>query len=117
MRTKSLCPELGKKHAKLYEGMCPTHTSSPKGKTLKTSFAGTMPYIITYDPISGSDYIVTRLLAQRHGFIPRFISLLNNSYHRLVEGPKRVGLVSKTHDMKVLLAYILNLFQGFYEAL
>ena len=91
MRTKSLCPELGKKYAKLYEGMCPSHTSSPRGKTLAISFAGTRPYIMTFDPISGSDFIVTRLLAQKHGFKPRFISLLKSNH-------TRVGLVGETHD-------------------
>ena len=118
MRTKSLCPELGKKHAKFYEGMCPKHTSSPKGKKLAISFAGTRPYIMTYAPISGSDYLVTRLLAQKHGFIPRFISLLNNSHKGHLEGPKRVGLVRITFDMEVFLAYnFFTHFQGFNKAL
>ena len=68
----SLCPVLGKMYAQVYTGMCPWHTESPLQKDIKVSFFGTPPYI-TRSPIGGTDFIVTRLFAKKHGFIPEFI--------------------------------------------
>ena len=71
-KTTSLCPVLGKMHVQVYNGMCPWHTESPLQKEIKVSFIGGRPYII-YSPIGGSDFILTRLFAKKHGFIPKFI--------------------------------------------
>ena len=72
MRSTSLCPVLGRKHAQVFSGMCPLHTIHPFGKKLQLSFFGGRPYI-TYDPLGGTDFILTRLLVKKHGFIPTFI--------------------------------------------
>ena len=72
MRTTSLCPVLGQKHAQVFSGICPWHTINPSGKKLQISFYGPRPYI-TYVPIGGSDFILAGLLAKKHGFIPTFI--------------------------------------------
>ena len=71
MRSTSLCPVVGRKHAQVFIGMCPLHTIHPFGKKLHISFWGVRPYI-TYDPIGGTDFILTRLLVKKHGFIPTF---------------------------------------------
>ena len=99
MKTISLCPVLGKKHAQLFNGVCPLHTVNPNGKKLQISYGGTRPYVMTYNPISGSDYSLTRLLAKKHGFIPSFISLVESNL-------TRVSLVKNT--TLPLLPRILN---------
>ena len=68
----SLCPVLGKRNAEEYKGFCPSHLQIPFGKTLDISFIGFRPYII-YNPLSGSDFLVTKILAKKFGFIPKFI--------------------------------------------
>ena len=77
MRSTSLCPVLGRKHAQVFIGMCPLHTIHPFGKKLQISFLGGRPYI-TYDPLGGTDFILTRLLVKKHGFIPTFIPAKTN---------------------------------------
>ena len=99
MKTTSLCPVLGKKHAQVFTGVCPLHTISPSEKMLRISYGGPRPYIMTHVPISGSDYILTRLLAKKHGFIPSFISLVESNL-------TRVSLVKKTKIP--ILTRILN---------
>ena len=70
---KSLCPVLGKMHAHAYNGMCPWHTESPIKKEIKISFIGAPPFITNNQgQIDGSDFILTRLFAKKHGFIPIF---------------------------------------------
>ena len=68
----SLCPVLGNMKALAYNGMCPGHTKSPFQKNIKVSFIGLWPYIV-YNPIGGSDFILTRIFAKKHGFNPLFI--------------------------------------------
>ena len=68
----SLCPTLGKMYADKHMGVCPLHLQEPFGKRLNISFIGTLPFI-TYNPIGGSDFIVTRLLAEKFQFIPKYI--------------------------------------------
>ena len=63
---------LGQKNAVSYHGQCPKHFQKPYGKTLNVSFIGTGPYII-YKPLSGSEFHVVRLLAERFKFVPKFI--------------------------------------------
>ena len=63
---------MGKKYAEEYRGLCPSHVQEPFGKTLNVSFIGIPPYV-TYNPIGGSDFIVTQILAKKFGFIPNFI--------------------------------------------
>ena len=59
------------------KGSCPSRMQEPFGKTLKISFFGLQPYV-TYNPLGGSDFIVTRIIAKKFGFIPKFIPALNN---------------------------------------
>ena len=60
-------------HAKAYSGMCPWHTESLIEKEIKVSFIGTPPFITrTNNHVDGSDFILTRLFAKKHGFIPVF---------------------------------------------
>ena len=68
----SLCPKLGKKYAEGIKGPCPSHMQQPFGKTLKISFIGTPPYV-NYNPLGGSDFLVTEILANKFHFIPKFI--------------------------------------------
>ena len=68
----SLCPTLGKMYAELHVGVCPSHLQSPFGKTLNISFIGLPPYV-NYNPIGGSEFVVTQLLAKKFRFIPKFI--------------------------------------------
>ena len=68
----SLCPTLGKMYAQEYMGVCPLHFQEPFGKTVNISFIGISPYI-TYNPIGGSAFIVTKLLAKKFQFIPKYI--------------------------------------------
>ena len=67
----SLCPTLGKVYAVEYEGICPLHLQEPFGKQLNIAFIGGPPFI-TYKPIGGSDFIVTKLLANKFQFIPMY---------------------------------------------
>ena len=67
----SLCPTLGKVYAEKHRGVCPKHLQEPAGKTLKVSFIGSQPYI-AYNPIRGSDFIVTNLLAKKFQFFPKY---------------------------------------------
>ena len=72
----SFCPKLGKTYAEEFKGSCPSHLQEPFGKTLKISFAGLPPYIIGFidnKPLGGSDILVTKILAKKFGFIPKFI--------------------------------------------
>ena len=39
---------------------------------LNVSFIGTIPFI-TYNPIGGSDILLIQLLAEKFGFIPKFV--------------------------------------------
>ena len=69
----SLCPKLGKKYAEGIKGPCPSHMQQPFGKTLKISFIGTPPYV-NYNPLGGSDFVLTQILAKKFSFTPKFIS-------------------------------------------
>ena len=71
----SLCPTLGKMYAQEHSGACPQHLQEPYGKTLNISFIGTPPWII-YNPVGGSEFIVTALLAKKFHFVPNFIPAL-----------------------------------------
>ena len=72
----SLCPTLGKMYAPEHSGACSRHLQEPYGKTLNISFIGTPPYI-TYNPLGGSEFIVTALLAKKFHFVPNYIPALN----------------------------------------
>ena len=69
----ALCPALGKVTAQFVKGECPGHLQSPFGKQIKVSFIGTRPFVVTYNPVGGSDFHVIKLLAKKFKFIPRFI--------------------------------------------
>ena len=73
----SLCPKLGKRYAERIKGSCPFHMQLPFGKTLNISFIGSPPYVI-YNPLGGSDFLVTKILAKKFHFIPNFIPSKNN---------------------------------------
>ena len=68
----SFCPELGKRNAEEYLGICPLHVQEPFGKTLNVSFIGQPPYVI-YNPLGGSEFVITQILAKKFGFVPKFI--------------------------------------------
>ena len=67
----SLCPTLGKMYAQEYSGLCPWHFQEPFGKTLNISFIGSPPHI-TYNPIGGSEFIITNLLAKKFQITPEY---------------------------------------------
>ena len=74
----SLCPKLGKMYAEDIKGPCPSHMQQPFGKTLKISFIGMPPYV-NYNPLGGSDFVVTKILAKKFSFIPKFIAAKTNA--------------------------------------
>ena len=68
----SFCPALGKMYALEHPDRCPAYLQEPHGKTLNVSFIGHPPFI-TYNPVGGSDLIVTNLLAKKFHFIPHYL--------------------------------------------
>ena len=68
----SLCPTLGKMYAQEHSGACPGYLQEPYGKTLNILFVGLPPWII-YNPLGGSEFIVTALLAKKFHFVPNYI--------------------------------------------
>ena len=62
---------LGEMYAQEYSGLCPWHFQEPYGKKLNISFIGLPPYI-TYNPIGGSEFIITNLLANKFKFTPGY---------------------------------------------
>ena len=104
--TTSLCPVLGKMHAHVYNGMCPWHTESPLQKEIIVSFIGVRPYV-TYTPIGGSDFILTRVFAKKHGFIPKFIP------EKTVDSGKCIGMWHWV--MKMCIIFNPRIFTCFNE--
>ena len=50
----------------------------PFGKTLRISVLGMPPHII-YDPLlGGTSFLVTKIVAKKLSFIPKFIPAMNN---------------------------------------
>ena len=91
----SLCPTLGKMYAQEHSGACPHHLQEPYGKTLNISFIGTPPYII-YNPLGGSEFIVTALLAKKFHFVPNYIPAL--AYDPVEDQDSTlVGMVSSSY--------------------
>ena len=69
----SLCPTLGKKYALIYQGTCPVHLQTPADKVLPIFFIGTTPFIKypkDFGKLGGSEFLVMKLLAKKHKFIP-----------------------------------------------
>ena len=71
----SLCPALGKMYAQEHSGACSGHLQEPYGKTLNISFIGTPPYI-TYNPVGGTEFILTALMAKKFQFVPKYVPAL-----------------------------------------
>ena len=59
-------------YAEEFKGSCPSHLQEPFGKTLNISVMGIPPYI-TYNPLGGSEFILTDILAKKFSFIPKFV--------------------------------------------
>ena len=59
-------------YAEAYHEACPLHLQEPVRKTLNISFIGFPPFI-TYNPVGGSDVIVTNLLANKFHFLPKYL--------------------------------------------
>ena len=68
----SFCPVVGTRYAQKFHGICPKDTTSPHGKELNISFIGPPPFI-TYNPMGGSDFLLTKLLAEKFRFLPKFL--------------------------------------------
>ena len=88
----SLCPSLGKMYAQEHFGVCPPHLQEPFGKTLNISFIGFTPYV-TYNPIGGSDFIVTNLLVKKYHFIPKYIRA--RGYDKVERNNRTFGMVHR----------------------
>ena len=75
-RTTSLCPVLGKMFAEIRTGLCPWILQHPVGKKIPISFIGPRPYVVYPTPtkptISGSEFLVIKVLAQKFKFLPDF---------------------------------------------
>ena len=63
---------LGEVHLKLNEGVCPPEYQNSFGKVLEACFAVPPfhPYIITTDPLGGSDLAVLKIFADKFHFSP-----------------------------------------------
>ena len=101
----SFCPTLGKKNAQEHIGVCPLHLQEPFGKTLNISFIGVTPYI-TYNPIGGSDFIVTNALAKKFHFIPKYIPA--RSWDKVEKNNRTFGMVYRVSCFR-MRDYILDL--------
>ena len=71
-RILSVCPELGKQHALIFDGFCPLHLQNPYGKELYVSCDLHPPYFML-SPIRGSDILIIKILGKKFKFIPKFI--------------------------------------------
>ena len=100
----SLCPTLGTMYVQELVGVCPSHLQEPFGKTLSISFIGPPPFI-TYNPFGGSDFIVTKILAQKYSFTPKYIPA--RSYDKVEENNKTYGMV---HWVRFFLAVQRNTY-------
>ena len=77
--------------AEEYTGrQCPSHMQEPYGKTLNISFVGLPPFI-TYNPIGGSEFLVTNILARKFKFIPNYIPA--KSWDTFQENQSTYGMV------------------------
>ena len=70
--TYSVCPTLGRMHALVVRGFCPSDLQNPSGKEINVAFCLQPPFAISAKA-GGSDFLTLQLLARRFGFIPRFI--------------------------------------------
>ena len=104
---------MGKKKAEEYSGLCPSHVQEPFGKTLHVSFIGPQPYVI-YNPLGGCDFVITKLLAKKLGFIPKFIPA--KSYDIIQKNLTKYGMI---HQVRLTpLTFIkVALFQKFASEL
>ena len=93
-----MCPVLGKKKAEEYSGFCPSHVQEPFGKTLRVSFIGPPPFVI-YNPLGGCDFVITKLLAKKFGFIPKFIPA--KSYDIIQKNLTNYGMIHQVNLVKI----------------
>ena len=63
---------LGNIYPQVYNGSCPKYTENILGKEITVSFYGANPYIF-FNPISGSDFNVAKLLAKKYELKMKFI--------------------------------------------
>ena len=96
----SVCPTLGQKYAQIYDGFCPKDAQNPAGKSLKISFMGHPPHII-HEPISGSDFMIVGLLADKLNFIPEYVK--EQSLDILNINGKTLGMVHAVRNLKYVL--------------
>ena len=98
-------------YAQEHSGACPHHLQEPYGKILNISFIGAPPYII-YNPLGGSEFIVTALLAKKFHFVPNYIPAF--AYDPLEdEDSTLVGMVSSSLHNTTLREK--NLFSVWYK--
>ena len=79
-------------YAQEYPGVCPLQFQEPLGKTINISFIGVSPFI-TYNPIGGSSFIVTQLLANKFQFIPKYIPA--RSWDKVEENHTTFGMAHR----------------------
>ena len=104
----SLCPTLGKTHADMFKGSCPSSLENPQGRELKVSFIGTTPYI-AYDPFGGSEVDLLQIFAKRFKFSPKFIS--EKSFDVVQANGQNYGMFHRVrYTMHISLTQLYNLF-------
>ena len=57
----------------IYQGTCPVQLQKPANKLLPIFFIGPVPFIKypkDFDKLGGSEFLVMKLLAKKHKFIP-----------------------------------------------
>ena len=84
----SLCPALGKRHALVVKGLCPSNLQNPLGKDINVSFCLHVPFAKP-DPDGGSDFLSVKLLARKFRFNPRLI------FERIVDSNSSDGLIHR----------------------
>ena len=105
---------MGRIHAEPYIGPCPKPLQNPSGKELKISFIGGEPYI-KYNPIGGSDFLVVKILAEKFGFIPKFMP--ERSYDIVKNNETTYGMLFRVIEYLCFLLVPNNdLVSGIFKA-
>ena len=63
---------MGQSYAEISEVRCVSELQHPRGKTIPVSFIGIPPFI-KLNPLGGSELLVTQILAEKFGFLPKLI--------------------------------------------
>ena len=90
---------------------CSSRLQHPRGKVIPISFIGIVPFI-KYNPLGGSEFMVTQILAKKFGFMPNFlperafdVTRANGTTHGMVH---RVILIQGLKKPKIFLIMLVS---------